>query len=144
MGTTDKPQHGKKWMPAMYVAYFGIIEQLANKHGYALCVHGSVVRDFDLIAIPFEPEVSPHIDLLWDIRNAVGMVSISGHPYDQMGYDSHLRTCYTIECGGGGYFDISFTPTLAQFEDLQRKDKQRREEMKRIFDSFPNVDTAPV
>lgn len=29
-----KKEHGKKWMPAMYVAYFGIIQKIANEHGY--------------------------------------------------------------------------------------------------------------
>ena len=124
----------------MYVAYFGIIQKLANKHGYALCIHGSVTRDFDLIAVPFESKVSPHIDLLRDIRDAVGLEPVNGQPYDEMGYDHHMRTCYVVGCGAGGYFDISFTPTLQQFEELKRKDRRQKREMKRIIASFPNID----
>jgi hypothetical protein len=112
----------------MYVAYFGILQELANRHGYALCVHGSVVRDFDLIAVPFEARVSPHEVLLGDIRKAIGSPE-EGHPaFSHIGHEPHGRTCYTIESGGGGYFDISFTPTLEQaIIEVQRKERRDAE-----------------
>lgn len=109
-----KVDHGKRWMPAMYVAYFGIIEKLAKEHGYALCVHGSVVRDFDLIAVPFDVQVSPHHVLLAEIKKVIGLGESSDKVFDLVGHEPHGRTCYTLESGGGGYFDISFTPTIEQ------------------------------
>lgn len=124
----------KKWMPAMYVAYFGIIQELANKHGYALCVHGSVTRDFDLIAVPFDEEIRPHHDLLSDIRKTVGLDQVSDKIFDIVGHEPHGRTCYTIECGGGGYFDISFTPTMKEAKEKIKNDIKREIEIKEMYE----------
>lgn len=129
-----KPNHRKKWMPSMYVAFYGILKDLAKEHGYALCVHGSVVRDFDIIAIPFADVVKPHEELLQAIKNIVG--EVENHDpqlYDKVGYEPHGRICYTIECGAGGYFDISFTPTLKQAMDKIKADENREKEIKEMF-----------
>ncbi|WP_018619066.1 hypothetical protein [Spirosoma luteum] len=133
MTTTEKRQHGKKWMPAMYVAYFGIIQELANRHGYALCVHGSVVRDFDLIAVPFEPVVSAHEVLLADIRLAIGLTGPTDPIFDIVGQEAHGRMCYTIECGAGGYFDISFTPSLNDAVAFVNREEERKIEIQAMF-----------
>lgn len=130
---SGKVIHGKKWMPAMYVAYYGIIESLAKEHGYALAVHGSITRDFDLFAVPFEPTVSPHEVLLAEIRKVIGIESSSDKVFDLVGHEAHGRTCYTIECGGGGYFDISFTPTLQQAMDKIKADMQRADEINNLL-----------
>ena len=127
-----KVQHGKKWMPAMYVAYFGMIEEVMNEHGYALCIHGSVTRDFDLVAIPFEEKIAPHKLVLDRIREIVGLAETDAL-FDVVGMEPHGRTCYTIPCGGGGYFDISFTPTLDQLRELERRESERKDEIKSLL-----------
>jgi len=132
-----KRHDGKKWMPAMYVAYFGIIEKLANQHGYALCIHGSVVRDFDIIAVPFDFKVKPHADLLSAIKKVVGIGVSSDKIFDIIGNEPHGRTCYTIECGGGGFFDISFTPTMQEAIALVKRDQAREKEIKKLFKVEP-------
>lgn len=122
----DNPQHRKKWMPAMYVAYFGILEKILNKHGYILSIHGSVVRDFDIIAVPFDDIVSPHKEVLADIEKMVGQAAPEMNPFYSMeGMEPHGRKCYAIECGGGGYFDISFTPSLQDAMDQIRKEEKK-------------------
>ena len=136
-----KVNHNKKWMPAMYVAYFGILQKLANSHGYALCVHGQVVRDFDLIAVPFDSDVSPHITLLNDIKKAIGIEKSTEKIFDIVGHEPHGRTCYTIECGGGGYLDISFTPTMDQAINKILSDKKRKMEIDAMFEKFAKIDT---
>lgn len=122
--------HGKKWMPAMYVAYYGIIEKIANEHGYALCVHGSVLRDFDLIAVPFDEIVKPHEEVLREIKKIIGIEKSNDKIFDIVGHEPHGRICYTIECGGGGYFDISFTPTIQQDMQKIKADLDKESEMK--------------
>jgi hypothetical protein len=134
-----KIEHGKKWMPAMYVAYFGILQELANAHGYALCVHGSVVRDFDLIAVPFDVEVKPHQELLSAIRKAVGVQESTNPVFDIVGYEPHGRTCYTIECGAGGYFDISFTPTMQEAMAMVQKQIQDKKDIQELLEKSRQV-----
>lgn len=130
-----------KWMPMMYVNYFGLIQKLANEHGYALCVHGSVVRDFDLVCVPFDEVVKPHEELIAAIRKEIGLDTSSDPIFDKIGYEPHGRICYTVECGGSGYFDISFTPTMQQAIKMVEDRKVRRKEIKTIIASFKEGDT---
>jgi hypothetical protein len=43
--------------PFYVCAYAGLAET-ARKHGYALAIHGSVITDMDLVAIPWTDEAS--------------------------------------------------------------------------------------
>lgn len=132
--------HDKKWMPAMYVSYFGILKEIAEQHGYALAVHGSATRDFDLVAFPFDTEISSHEVVLKAIRKAIGVAENGNPDFDQVGYQPHGRICYSILCGAGGYFDISFLPTLQQAMEQLKKERRRAKEIKRfIKDSHSNI-----
>ena len=128
-----KAIHCKKWMPAMYVAYFGIIEEIVNAHGYILCIHGSVVRDFDLVAVPFDFEVKPHKEVLDAIKKAIGTTESNNDLFNNIGYEPHGRKCYTIECGAGGYFDISFTPSMQDAIKRVKEEKKNKKEIKNIL-----------
>lgn len=125
----SKPHHGHEWMPIMYVTYFGMIKDIAKRHGYALAVHGSVTRDFDLVAIPWDEFPSSHLDLLTDIQKIIGIADpAKQYPWDSHGVEPNGRYCYTITCGAGGYFDISITPSIKQVEDLIEKAKRDKVE----------------
>lgn len=130
----------KKWMPAMYVAYFGKLQHLAIHHGYALCVHGSITRDFDIIAVPFDPIVSSHDVLIREIKKMIGVPNSSNDPmFDIVGHEPHGRTCYTIECGGGGYFDISFTPTKEQATQWIKDEEKRKTDIVEMLRKMNNT-----
>lgn len=132
-----KPSHGKKWIPAMYVAYFGLMQEIGNRHGYAVAVHGSVQRDFDVFFVPFDDVVSSHevvLNELWEM--VVGKdFSLSyedvhnANPAVNSMIDKHGRSCYMIMCGASGYFDISFTPTLEQAAAHLKKEEAKKAEV---------------
>jgi len=93
-----------------YVALFAGLSDVAQKHGYALAAHGSLVTDFDIVAVPWtpgavsaeelvtaiakhltvcsekvlpglsEPEVKPHGRLAWLIPLKWGAIDISVIP----------------------------------------------------------------
>jgi hypothetical protein len=130
-----------KWMPMMYVNYFGLLQRLANEHGYALCVHGSVGRDFDLVCVPFDEVVKPHEELITAIKKMIGHDHSSDPIYDIVGHEPHGRTCYTIECGGGGYLDICFTPTMQQAIELSKQQARKKEEMESLLESIRGTET---
>lgn len=136
-------QHGKKWMPAMYVAYFGILQDIAQEHGYALCIHGSVVRDFDLVLVPFDVKVSSHEVVLDAFRSAIGTPEHPETLFDKVGHEPHGRLCYTIEVGGGGYLDISFTPTMERAIELVKKEQKQRLEMNQLLESIQQATVNP-
>lgn len=105
---SDKVHHGHKWMPCMYFTLYGILIEIARKHGYALAVHGSLTRDMDLIAVPWIEHVSSHLELLAEIYESVGINKVDGTlPYSSIEIRPHGRIAYTIPTGGGGYVDIS-------------------------------------
>jgi hypothetical protein len=57
------------------------IRKIAEAHGYAIGLHGSMMRDFDLIAAPWIEDASPAEVLVEKIRAAVnGHIIPSGTP----------------------------------------------------------------
>ena len=105
---TSKPSkvdHGHKWMPIMYANFYGILKDVAEKHGYALTLHGSLSRDLDLVAIPWIQDAGDPKKMLKEMSKAIGSSSL----IDVGGWEKkpHGRIAYTINSGGGGYVDIS-------------------------------------
>lgn len=47
-----------------YACLYPGLCDVARKHGYTLAIHGSVVTDLDLIAIPWTPEAVPEPELV--------------------------------------------------------------------------------
>lgn len=90
--------------------------------GYNLIAHGSLNRDFDLIAVPWTEEPESHYDLLCKMDmwlNGVYQSELSGyHP----GKPRAGRISYHINLNRGNkwnqyldeqwYLDISFTPLV--------------------------------
>ena len=81
---------------------FPIMRETAKAHGYALAVHGSLVRDIDIIAIPWEERCSDH----WTIYAAL-VASIGGRE-DYRGWRKrpHNRMARPIEIEST-YIDFS-------------------------------------
>lgn len=108
-GTKRKPL-ARNWVPMMYVTFYGIMRDIAQKHGWALAVHGSCVRDFDVVLIPWVEEPKSVLMVLAEWAKWIGSVVEDGKPYDTMTKKAHGRVAYTLQVGGGGYLDISVMP----------------------------------
>jgi hypothetical protein len=104
---------------AAYCAIYPMLSQIAKDHGYALCVHGSLHRDFDLVAIPWIEEASETAELIRAIKEAVGAVfhheemdhvqpdgKPTKKPHGRVAYSLHL----TNHVMYGGYLDLSVMP----------------------------------
>lgn len=65
----SKPVHAK---PSLYAHYFYQLKEIALKYGYNLVLHGSLNRDLDLIAIPWQVELKPHGDMIEEFVEALG------------------------------------------------------------------------
>ncbi len=97
-----KPNFGPVYAAAMYPELAGIFQ----RHGYALAVHGSIARDFDLIAVPWAEVVAD--------REAV-LKAVEGHFAVNILRDfaerKHGRIAYTLSVGWGECaIDLSFLP----------------------------------
>lgn len=74
-----------------------------QRHGYALAVHGSLARDFDLIAVPWVDEASEPSKVLEEVASCFA-VALVGEPEIR-----GIRSIYTLACGFGDCaIDLSF------------------------------------
>lgn len=104
---------------ASYAVLYPALVEAARAKGYALAIHGSMTRDFDLIAVPWTEDAEPGIELVKALKEVCGGVFQSvatdyllpeGTPYPK----PHGRTSYVIhltEDGAfGPYLDIAVMP----------------------------------
>lgn len=95
----------------MYCAMYPSLAEICRSHGYALAVHGTMARDYDIVAIPWGEELSHHDDVIRDITTKHA-VTLIGEPTLMR----HGRMCYTLALYGEFFFDFSFTPVVVHEE----------------------------
>lgn len=95
-----KPNYAPVYAAAMYPG----LAKIFQKHGYALAVHGSLARDFDIVAIPWVKDVSDKDTVLKEVTTTYA-VTIVGEPEVK----EHGRVVYTLSVGFGECaIDLSF------------------------------------
>jgi hypothetical protein len=119
VGHPERPIKPAPGPAAAYVTLYPELVRIAREHGYALAVHGSVRRDFDLIAVPWTDEATDALTLIKALRSATGGVT---HRTDMDEYfpdcsptkKPHGRVAYSVhftESGcKGPYLDVSVMP----------------------------------
>lgn len=96
-----------------YAALYAPLAELTREHGYALAVHGSMARDFDLVCIPWVDTPSSPDTVVEAItkRFAIQLIG-EGKP------KKHGRVAYTISIEFGECrLDLSFMPALVASHD---------------------------
>lgn len=91
----------------MYCAMYVQLTEICRKHGYALAVHGSMARDFDLVAIPWIEAPSDPDTVVSEITTTLAVNHV-GEPSTML----HNRLCYTLAMYGEFFFDFSFIPIV--------------------------------
>lgn len=93
----------------IYTELLPAITDVAKQHGYSIAVHGSLTRDFDLIAFPWTDDVSDPEILLFGIMDAIGMKEIDKSITIKSGAEQkpHNRIAYAVQLGMGLYIDLS-------------------------------------
>jgi len=95
--------------PVYAAALYPELAARFRRHGYALAVHGSLRRDFDVIAIPWTYFPSKPEDVIKEITTDWAIECISKSP----GIKHHGRRAYTLVVGFGHCaIDLSFMPLL--------------------------------
>ncbi len=88
------------------------LSEFMRTKGWALAVHGSLARDFDLVAIPWHPDPVPPALCVEGICHYWAFRSV-GEPETRL----HGRLIYTIALKFGECFlDLSFMPTTPNAE----------------------------
>lgn len=106
----------------MYAFYYSMLRDIAIEHGYALALHGSMQRDFDLIAVAWTDEAKPHLEMI------KAMLDFVGAYYDEEDFEQmkaikpHGRIAYSLNlCDGGGYLDISIIPPTSKISNIKEQ-----------------------
>lgn len=121
---TPKPLHAR---PGLYAYFFEELKPIAKEYGYNLVLHGSMNRDLDLIAIPWQEEVKPHLEMIEAFVKCIGSSHIMPQGQGELFTTTHHgRMWYVININRGGawnkyadpqfYIDISVMPTLQKSE----------------------------
>lgn len=127
-----KPTHVK---PSLYAYYFETLKEIAKEYGYNLVLHGSMNRDLDLIAIPWQENVKPFLPMIQLFAETLGgeILPESQDSRDDFAIKFHGRYNYIININrdlvmkyqGMGkteikhyqdpqyYIDISVTPMIS-------------------------------
>lgn len=94
------------------------IRSAAKELGYAIAIHGTMQRDFDLLAVPWIEDADDPTKLVEAISAEVGGY-IVGDRVDERGYVSkkpakrpHGRMSWNICWGGRAFIDLSVMPRV--------------------------------
>lgn len=105
------------------------LQQVARELGYNLCVHGSLARDIDLVAVPWSDDAVGAAQLAERILERAGQLRgiafIAPAEDDEFhrkgcpGMKPHRRLCWSFHLGGGPYLDLSVMPVAARTHPLE-------------------------
>lgn len=113
---------------ATYAALLPDLVQAAREVGYALAPHGSLARDFDLIAVPWTEEAGSAEQLVLRLMSVSGATLREGGrksddgtewvtvPGDAPARKPHGRLAWSLHLGAGThnlYLDVSVMPRQA-------------------------------
>lgn len=102
----EKPKPG---FAPLYCGMYPELATMARLHGYALAVHGSLARDFDLVCIPWVEAPSQHSEVVAEFCKAFSLRAV-GDPDTTF----HGRERWTLSISFGECFmDLSFMPLKA-------------------------------
>lgn len=102
-----------------YACVYSMLIPIAAQHGYALAIHGSMVRDLDLIAVPWTDEATDALTLVKAIKDAIGGITHNSET-DHLFKDEdprqkpHGRVAYSLHFTNRGchaaFIDLSVVP----------------------------------
>lgn len=113
----EKPIHVK---PGLYAHYFYDLKAIALTYGYNLVLHGSLNRDLDLIAIPWQAELKPHGEMIKEFAVHLGGKIMYTEDSIPNGYTvtHHGRMHYVINLNRGGYINEVYKPDPQYYLDI--------------------------
>ena len=101
----------------VYAVFFPVLAEIAQANGYALTVHGSLQKDFDLLAAPWTIEAVSAEDLMKGIADyagqVMGMMFETSVVITQVEEKPHGRKAWCIKMGNGSVIDLSVMPRLS-------------------------------
>ena len=92
---------------AFYTMLFNKMKEKAADLGYALTVHGSMMSDMDMIAVPWVEDVAEPIELVTEISKFLEPTIWKDHHFKENEDKPHNRVVYTMSIYSDWYIDLS-------------------------------------
>ncbi len=96
--------------PALYAFRLADIQRIAGNLGYAIAVHGSMQRDFDVIAVPWINDCASPEDLVGDLCAGLPVQMLDGDPVRK----PHGRLSFTLLMHGELFVDLAVIQPLPE------------------------------
>lgn len=102
----------------IYAQLLPKIREAAKPLGYAIAIHGTMTRDFDLLAVPWVEDAAEPMDLVNMIADEVGGYVIGetkpepGWIQERPTQQPHGRLSWNICWGGKVFIDLSVMPKI--------------------------------
>lgn len=106
----------------IYASIYHELAEVCRKHGYALAIHGSLAKDFDLIAIPWTDAPASPQSVIAEIESQFALKATG-----PLATNPHGRYCQTmVFAGGDAFLDLSFMSlsidyTLARCNEMKHE-----------------------
>lgn len=116
MSPVDSWELLRESKPALsYIVAFSVLRDIARECGYALALHGSLARDFDLIAVAWTPEATDAETLVQTICDRTSLFVTVPDKGDK----PHGRAAYTLQglSVRHSWIDLSVIPPKAPSPD---------------------------
>jgi hypothetical protein len=104
----------------LYAVLYAELRLVAKGHGYALCAHGTLGRDLDLVAVPWVEKCSTPEQLADAFNEYIGCDHLYGkqeRPHGRWNFVYHLSKTY----GQGPYIDLSVMPPILSSVSTKKK-----------------------
>lgn len=106
-------------IPAMYSWRIHDIQAIARAEGYAIAIHGSMQRDLDLVAIPWNENASDAPALVERLCERLDLAY--DHERDPV-LRPHRRLVWSLMMGGALFVDLSVMPRVRRKTHEQHND----------------------
>lgn len=110
-------------LPTFYASMLPDIRRTARECGYAITIHGSMARDFDLVAIPWIKEAKSAEELVVALCESMRTFTINGEDSSAI-IKPHGRRAWKLYFGGQPYLDLSIMPLIIDQPDATANSNQ--------------------
>lgn len=100
-------------MTSQYLWLLAPLKRLLDEHGYAMGVHGTMIRDLDVIACPWKEVVSSPAVLAQAVMDRFGGYIADWNVATTPRVKPHGRLAWPIHLCGSYYIDLSVMPVAS-------------------------------
>lgn len=93
-----------------FCALFPSLCEIAQRLGYALCVHGSMNRDFDVVAVPWTTAAVPATELVAALMDGMALRVEPQNVDNTPRLRPHGRLAWVLHFDSQAYLDLSVLP----------------------------------